>query len=121
MLKNRSLRLAALLSAALGLAPSALAAAETPQVGTPYVFETVDSYLVATHSRIEVTGILQGESAPRTLFFSYNLSTTAFDVGQHVARCDRLALLAMNKPGLYLLTMVQNGSTFAPTCRLTRR
>jgi hypothetical protein len=117
MLKNRSLRIAALLSASLGLVPSALAA-ETPRSNTPYVFETVDAYLVVDAYRIEVTGILQGESTPRTLVFRTSVS----DASAHFSRCDRMALLAMNKPGLYHFTMVQGAESWIPTtCSLARR
>ncbi|MFP2911783.1 hypothetical protein ACLESD_43525 [Pyxidicoccus sp. 3LFB2] len=118
MLKNRSLRLAALLSASLGLAPSALAA-ETPQSNRPYVFETVDSYIATGTSRFEITGILQGESTPRTLSFriaGFN------EAAVYISRCDRMALLAMSKPGAWFLELVQLDDSFTvPTCRLTRR
>ncbi|MCY1019946.1 hypothetical protein [Pyxidicoccus sp. MSG2] len=118
MLNNRSLRFAALLAASLGLAPSALAA-ETPQSNKPYIFETVDSYVVVNERRVEVTGILQGESAPRTFAFSANAISNPHLL---FTRCDRMALLAMSKPGLYSFEMVQGADSYiAPTCRLTRR
>lgn len=117
MLKNRSLRLAALLSLSLGLAPAALAA-ETPQTNKAYVFETVDSYLVVSNTAVEVTGILEGESTPRTLKFRASIT----DAAVQFSRCDRMAFLAMNKPGLYLFTMVQGTDSSVPvTCKLTRR
>jgi hypothetical protein len=119
MLKNRSLRFAALLAVSLGLVPSAFAAAERPQSDKPYVFETVDSYLIVDDNRVEVTGILQGESAPRTFAFRGTVSTAA---GAQFSRCDRMALLSMSKPGLYLFTMVQAPENWmASTCQLTRR
>lgn len=117
MSTNRAHRAAALLVLSLGLAPATLAA-ETPEAGRSYIFETVDSYGIMTTARFEVTGILQGESAPRTLsFFINNLSEAA----PHTSRCDRLALLAMGKPGLYFLEVVQGISFGYTTCRLTRR
>ncbi|QSQ23072.1 hypothetical protein JY651_49665 [Pyxidicoccus parkwayensis] len=116
---NRSLRTAALLSVCLGLAPTALAA-ETPRFDVPYVFETVDGYAVLNTNRVEVTGLLRGESAQRTLVFYFTTGST--DPSTLVSRCDRMALLAMNKPGLYFFEMTQGQSGFtSSTCRLTRR
>ncbi|NMO22015.1 hypothetical protein HPC49_37915 [Pyxidicoccus fallax] len=117
MSQSRARRAAALLVLTLGVAPAALGA-EEPVVGTPYVFQTVDSYNVVNHIEVEVTGILQGESAPRTVSFWYNLGN--IDSAGHLTRCDRMALLAMNKPGLYLLEMTQTNTSVA-RCRLTRR
>jgi hypothetical protein len=118
MLKNRSLRLTALLAASLGLAPAALAA-ETPQRNKLYLFEAVDSFVITDPTHFEVTGILRGESAPRTLAFYISGYS---DPGVYMARCDRFALLAMSKPGAWLLEVAQvDGSYTLPTCRLTRR
>ncbi|MFP2928720.1 hypothetical protein ACLESO_26690 [Pyxidicoccus sp. 3LG] len=118
MLKNRAFRTAALLAVSLGLAPTALA--ETPQTNRPYIFETVDSYGIVSTSRFEVTGILQGESAPRTFVFSYS-SAHSYDDSQHLSRCDRMALLAMSKPGFYYFEMVETHLYTGPICRLRRR
>ncbi len=118
MLKNRSLRTAAL-AVSLGLAPSALAAAETPQADRPYIFETVDSYNAADATHFEITGILRGESTPRTLRFRI---VGYSEPSVHMSRCDRLALLAMTRPGAWFLEVSQAEISSAfPSCKLTRR
>ena len=119
MLMNRSVRAAALLLACLGLVPAAQA--ETPREGVPYVFETVDSYHLPSIYQFEVTGILRGESTPRTFTF-WSRDFSSFEPAQHLSRCDRMALLAMSKPGAYFLEVVQPTiDRPIPTCKLTRR
>ncbi|CAM3541957.1 hypothetical protein G4177_20630 [Corallococcus sp. ZKHCc1 1396] len=108
------------LLASLTLAPGALAAAETPPSQVPQVFATVDDYAVINPSTVEVTGILQGETLPRVFRFIYNTSVNA-DSSQHLSRCDRLALLAMNRPGRYVFEMTQGGGSQPTRCRLTRQ
>ncbi|MCP3166939.1 hypothetical protein [Myxococcus qinghaiensis] len=117
---SRVLRAAALLLASVTLAPTALAA-ETPQPNVPYVFVTVDSYSVVHANGIEVTGILQGENTPRTLEFEFPYSPTYYDASQHVSRCDRMALLLMNKPGAWLFEVSFQYQGAMPLCKLTRR
>jgi|GEM_PF-3396517 len=117
---SRVLRAAALLLASVTLAPSALAA-ETPEPNVPYVFVTVDSYSITGASSIEVTGILQGENTPRTLEFELPAYSTPLEAGQHASRCDRMALLLMNKPGAWLLELTYKGQWAMGSCKLTRR
>ncbi|CAM4304651.1 MULTISPECIES: hypothetical protein [Myxococcus] len=105
MSKSLSRRILALpLLAALFAAPAAMA--EDAPRGRPYVFTTVDDYSIRLDGRIDVTGVLQGEAEPRTVTFKIVLSHGAQESLQTLAsRCDRMALLAMSKPGAYLLTM----------------
>ena len=92
------------LLAALFAAP--VAVAEDAPRGRPYVFATVDDYSIRLDGRIDVTGVLQGEAAPRTVTFRIVLSHGEQENLQTLAgRCDRMALLAMSKPGAYLFTM----------------
>ncbi|MCK8498485.1 MULTISPECIES: hypothetical protein [Myxococcus] len=110
------------LSTAAVLLPSTLAWSETPQVDVPYVFETVDSYAITEANVIEIRGVLQGESAPRTFEFEFYSNPAYYDASQHGSRCDRMALLAMTRPGRYLLELkVQRWIGGQPSCRLTRR
>ncbi len=101
------------LALCLSLAPLALASAQTkPPI---YVFTTVDSIdIQSSWNLFRLTGILQGESTPRTIEVGYsNSPNNAFE------RCERLALLAMNKPGRYLFELRQDD--FADlACKLTR-
>jgi hypothetical protein len=121
MTKPFALRALTLL-ATLALAPAALAAGETPTTGTPYVFVTVDDYTIESAYAVDITGILQGESTPRTLRFTFYSSVV--DYSQHQSRCDRMVLLAMTRPGRYLLQMTQGAEDSSGTnarCKLTRK
>ncbi|RKG61718.1 hypothetical protein D7V80_33405 [Corallococcus sp. CA054B] len=116
-----SFRALALL-AALSLVPSSAGAEpETPVVGVPYVFATVDAYTVAAIS-LEITGTLVGENTPRTFRFWPGGRSTDATVSVEAARCDRLALLAMTRPGRYLFTWKWDTTAFnIVTCTLTRQ
>jgi hypothetical protein len=96
----------------------AFALRATAQTTLPtYTFVTVDE--VQTYARtVRVTGILQGEASPTTteISFGYVILT---DVDQ-VAACERKALLAMAKPGQYLLKLQPGNYSFVPRCTLTR-
>ncbi|NVJ03694.1 hypothetical protein HUW63_00330 [Myxococcus sp. AM001] len=103
--------------AALALAPSALA--EEAEYGTSYVFTTVDAVQAYSGNGFEVTGVLEGESAPRSISFyaAYGdeASYQAFGL-----RCDRMALLLMTRPGRFHLTVRMPSPLQATTCMLTR-
>ncbi|MCE9673638.1 hypothetical protein LY474_38125 [Myxococcus stipitatus] len=123
MPSSRSPRLLPSLLAAVTLATPALGAApETPETTRPYLFETVDD-VVVRYNRLDVTGVLRGETVPRSFTFSYYAGTTSGDSINLASRCDRLALLAMARPGVFLLEMVHNGSNLSSpsSCRLIRR
>jgi len=120
MLKNALSRTLAL---GLSLAPLALASAQsTPPPLPTYVFTAVDSVELSDSGfMFKVTGVIQGESAPQTVELqSYFSSVNNYYQSPHTAeRCERMALLAMNKPGLYLFEVQQEPfSTFR--CKLTR-
>jgi hypothetical protein len=96
-----------------------------------YVFETVDSYDIAGERReVKVTGIISGEAEPRTVTLTYapiySSSSSTDEVGSKrtFERCERFALMAMSKPGQYLLEMRQEtiySGTYMIGCKLTRR
>ncbi|WP_426754844.1 hypothetical protein [Myxococcus sp. Y35] len=110
------------LFAALFAAPAAMA--EDAPIGRSYVFTTVDDYSIRLDGVINVTGVLHGEEEPRTVTFKVILSHGVEANFQTLGgRCDRMALLAMTKPGAYLFTMSvethpSNYRQFA--CKLTR-
>ena len=103
-----------LLLGSLSLAAPRPAAAAAATV----TFDTVDTVELnngdLTNSVfIVVTGILAGESTPTTMSFQFGTATV---VGLH---CERLAMIAMAKPGKYQLAI---GATFSSaTCRLIVR
>ncbi|NOJ77578.1 hypothetical protein [Myxococcus xanthus] len=104
--------------ATLALAPSALA--EQAAYGTSYVFTTVDAVMVySSGSNFEVTGILEGETSPRTINFRPQIGDSGAQQG-FGARCDRMALLLMTRPGRFHLTVHTLASNWPTTCKLTR-
>ena len=67
------------------------------------VYDTVDAIEVRGLNWITVTGIIAGQGAPSTL--TYQLEGGSYAGTDAAARCDRLALLAMSKPGKFQLVM----------------
>ncbi|RKG98925.1 hypothetical protein [Corallococcus carmarthensis] len=117
------LRALALL-ATLSLAPSTAGAKtppEQPVPGVTYVFASVDAYTVDLAS-FDVTGTLVGESTPRTFSFWAGGTSDSASNSVEASRCDRLALIAMTRPGRYLFSWNEgNGYTSLPKCTLTRQ
>lgn len=102
----------ALVLAALVAAPR-VAAAETVFAA----YDTIDAYDVRPNGGIRITGILAGASAPTTTLYNVGSSSTTTD---NSMRCDRLALLAMTKPGKFQFFLIEDG--FGPlSCRLKLR
>ncbi|HZJ67532.1 MAG TPA: hypothetical protein VFD36_28710 [Kofleriaceae bacterium] len=87
-------------------------------------YDTVDAVEVVAN-QISVTGIVTGEGAPSRRTFSILAnatgpgSSTQTDVA--ASRCDRLALLAMSKPGKFQFAIVDVGSSSRFGCKLTLR
>jgi hypothetical protein len=78
--------------------------------GDVTLYETIDA-LKVIDTRVVVTGILVGQSAPSTTTYILVLSgTNASNTVDMSARCDRLALLAMSKPGKFQFGMVDESS-----------
>lgn len=91
---------------ALSFLPASLAVAEAPIATTSAVYETIDAIEV-WGNRITITGIISGQSAPSELqYVILDLSTSSSTPTDSAARCDRLATLAMTKPGKYQFAMV---------------
>jgi hypothetical protein len=112
------------LAAAVALATLSPGAADAqttvPWANPAKVFTTVDAVSINLNC-VEVTGIVQGESTPSTWrTYTYSTVTTVDSTGW-AAMCQRNALLAMSKPGQYLLEIYFSGSISAPSyCKLTR-
>ena len=123
MSTTRTGRVAALFATlSLLSAPGALAAEQDAEYDRPYTFETVDAYEANDRTFIIVTGVLQGETSPRTLRF---WAGGASDVRLlQLQRCDRMALLTMSKAGRYYFQVTRYESVMSPlgvSCKLTRR
>jgi hypothetical protein len=99
------------------LVPSSPAFADDATV--PAVYDTVDAVEVYG-GFIVVTGIISGQGGPTTLRYGvFDQSSTA---GTGAARCDRLALLAMSKPGKFQFATVRVVSGIAGfSCKLIIR
>jgi hypothetical protein len=99
--------------AALLLALGGRVEAQTLVGSTPVVFTTVDSVQVYA-TNLFVTGIVQGESAPSERYA--NLQNV-----DYADACQKMALLAMAKPGQYVLEFRKASESSAYYyCRLTR-
>jgi len=103
-----------LLLGSLSLAAPRPAAAAAPTV----TFDTVDAVEInngtnSTATFIVVTGILAGASTPTTMSFTFGTTTA---IGLH---CERLAMIAIAKPGKYQFAIGSNSSSAA--CRLILR
>jgi hypothetical protein len=88
-----------------------------------HVFETVDSYDLEPYFYFKVTGILRGEATPRTIQVHPNY-TLGPSLETYGASCERLALIAMSKPGQYLLEVrlaPHDDYPYLMGCKLTRR
>jgi hypothetical protein len=99
---------------------SAAALADPPQ-GAPAAYDTVDSVSVGGR-RIIVTGIISGQTAPSTFQYTIFDESTSSGTTDAANRCDRLALLAMSKPGKFRFSMEHpDASSFTFRCTLTVR
>lgn len=81
---------------------------------TWFAFTTVDAVNMETN-RMSVTGVLEGAAAASTATFYF--TSGAPDLLQN---CQKLALLAMTKPGQYLLKINPGVSYGYPQCTLAR-
>jgi hypothetical protein len=106
-----SIVLATMLS---GVSPAAAAA------GDLFSFETVDAVEVDDYLHITITGVLAGDTEASTYTFTASANSDRAAAAVANARCERLALLAMSKPGKYVFSALQvsNGSTPKFTCKL---
>lgn len=101
-------------AAAVALVSAAPAPAQTGP--TRYVFVAVDAVEIQS-TTVRVTGILDGESAVQTVTATFSLGSSTVD---QVAACERLALLAMTRPGQFRFE-IQAGATYsAGVCKLAR-
>ena len=94
------------------------------------VFDTVDFVEIRTDDArnlfLLVRGIPSGQSTPSTGTFNFGNYNTTFgvDPADAATRCERLALIAMSKPGKYQfgigLQNLSGGNRPSVDCRLTR-
>jgi hypothetical protein len=82
------------------------------------VFATVDSVQVEPY-RLTITGIIQGEAVPSSYWVQYGGYGDYAAAWTFVQICQQQALLAMSKPGQYLLD-IYPGSSSLSHCKLSR-
>lgn len=98
--------------AGLGLAREARAQTVTWN----YTLVTVDAVSV-TSGRLYVTGIPEGGATPIDAELPFSSTTSGYDV---LSACQRVALMAMERPGQYKLLLSRGTSYGYPYCRLVR-
>jgi len=95
------------------------------QATSSAVYDTVDAVEIRSSASeaplVVITGIISGQSAPSE--FSYQILTFSNPTTDNGARCDRLALLAMSKPGKFQLAMnrIVDSFGFGFGCKLIVR
>jgi hypothetical protein len=98
---------------------SAAFAEDLPAPGTASAtYDTVDAVEVRG-SFIVVTGIISGQATPTRL--QYSIQDQSAQTGEAAARCDRLALLAMSKPGKFRFATILLDNGFRFSCKLNVR
>ena len=113
---------AALVVLALGTVSAASAQTTLPP---PVVFVAVDAFSYdATACKFTVTAIVQGEAVASDKVFSYMCAGGTLNLDELKRRlesCERMALLAMAKPGMYLFQVTPYFNyQVSPACKLTR-
>jgi len=100
-----------------GPRPAAAAA-----IGT--VFDTVDAVEINNdfaNATVVVTGLRPGGSVPITVIFTFGNSESATNIDT-AARCERLAVIAMSKPGKFQFAIGSNtGGSSGGGCKLILR
>jgi hypothetical protein len=82
---------------------------------TPTVFVAIDAVTVYGYT-LYVSGVVEGEAAPSEWAASFSSSSST----ANVEACQRMALLAMAKPGAYKLELSHQISAGSGVCRLVR-
>ena len=86
----------------------------------PATYDTVDAVEVYGGT-VAVTGIISGQAAPSTLRYTIQNGADS-NTTEAAARCDRLALLVIAKPGKYQLAFARPEGSFAWfSCKLIVR
>ena len=85
-------------------------------VGQTVVFTTVDAVQLVSN-RFYVTGVVEGEAAASTRYVTFNANDPELNRGA----CERLAVLALERPGRYRLEVAYYPPNYqGSTCKLVR-
>jgi hypothetical protein len=109
-----------ILGAALAAAVLAAPGAAEAQTATGYTFTAVDAVRLDA-TKLYVTGVVEGEAAAREVLFNFSGASSYEYMLSALESCQRYALVAMSKPGQYLLRMQQSSSWASyASCTLAR-
>jgi hypothetical protein len=99
----------------------------SPPSATAFVFEAVDAVTVRGDEHMQVEGLVQGETTPRTIEFrvAYVYNSSGNYPGVSATNCHRQAMFVLAHPGRYTLELDThstnpNGSSVAD-CTIRRR
>ncbi|OJT19196.1 hypothetical protein BO221_37520 [Archangium sp. Cb G35] len=104
----------------LALSPLTIASAQSATESV-FLFETLDSYEIKSLNWLKITGIVSGEATPRTVEVNAGVSES---YSQYLRACERMALMAMSKPGQYYFELRHATYYSSPQvtgCKLVRR
>ncbi|GEJ57547.1 hypothetical protein AMYX_22880 [Anaeromyxobacter diazotrophicus] len=104
-----------------GRASTASAQATPPP---PVVFTAVDAFSYDPYAcRFTVRGVVDGDPAASDRTFAYTCESTTnpnYELRRRLESCERLALLAMAKPGQHVFQVTPYVNYYFPACKLTR-
>jgi hypothetical protein len=106
------------------LAVAGVAHADAPAL--PFTLTTVDEFERLDDQRFSLTGLVSGESTPRTMQLTSGYSGSfgsSFPTTRSADACERAALIMSTHPGRFTLriTLVAGSYDDAVTCRLIRQ
>jgi hypothetical protein len=95
----------------------------SPPTATAVVFEAVDAVTVRDSYTLFIEGLVQGETQPRTVLFSFGFQSQSYDPAGAAANCYHAATLAMARPGRFFVEFDRSftGSSNTFACTLRRR
>jgi hypothetical protein len=114
----RSVLSALLLAGVMATAPRVATASGLP--GDVVAYDSVDSFEIENANRLIITGLRAGEKQASTATYFIRYSGGSGPQVDYAAQCQRMALLAMSKPGKYTFSIVQEDDEFVH-CRLAAR
>jgi hypothetical protein len=103
------------------LAVAGVAHADAPAL--PFTLTTVDEFERLDDQRLSLTGLVSGESTPRTMELLSGYAGSSVPYTKSADACERAALMMTTHPGRFTLRIaaVPNDYAGAITCRLIRQ
>jgi hypothetical protein len=109
------------LALALVLVATRDSSASPPSANT-VVFEAVDAVTVHGDEYLQIEGLVQGETTPRTIEFRVAyVGGSGNYPGVSATNCHRQAMFVLAHPGRYSLELDHPGSSSVANCTIRRR